>query len=195
MRQALLAAVAAAFLVTAAPAGSTRALTIAFSFQGYANNVKVVAPLVGPYQLGVARIRGSGTLGGGVSGTVIDIGTPLYPRFKPASMRAAVFGYHYVGGAHGAFTKLTLNIEIVSAANGGPNCVHGTRGILTLYDSDAKLSNGETSDYIVMGHWAGAKCPGFVRGWTNDDGGARTRPTFGGPPDGGQWAVVRTSVS
>ena len=120
MRQALLAAVAAAFLVTAAPAGSTRPLTIAFSFHGYANNVKVVAPLVGPYQLGVARIRGSGTLGGGVSGTVIDIGTPLYPRYKPASMRAEVIGYHYVGGAHGAFTKLTLNIEIVSAANGGP---------------------------------------------------------------------------
>ena len=93
MRQALLAAVAAAFLVTAAPAGSTRPLTIAFSFHGYANNVKVVAPLVGPYQLGVARIRGSGTLGGGASGTAIDFGTPLYPRYKPASMRAEVIGY------------------------------------------------------------------------------------------------------
>jgi len=142
-------------LAFAGPAGGTRASTIHFSFQGYANNVKVIAPLVGPWQLGVARIRGSGTLGSGqLRGVIADVTDPLYSRYKPASMRAEVIGYSYVGGAHGAYTKLTLTVEITSAAQGGPRCEPGTRGIVTLYDSAAKLSNGERSDYVVMGRWA-----------------------------------------
>jgi hypothetical protein len=110
-------------------------------------------------------------------------------------MRAEVVGYNYLGGAHGAFDKLTLTVEITSALNGGPRCDPGVRGTLTLYDSDAKISNGENADYVVMGHWAGARCPTFVQGWTNEDGAPRTSPGHGGPPHGGQWAVVRISAS
>jgi len=183
-------------LAFAGPAGGTRASTIHFSLQGYANNVKVVAPLVGPWQLGVARIRGSGTLGSGqLRGVIVDVTDPLYSRYKPASMRAEVIGYSYVGGAHGAYTKLTLTVEITSAAQGGPRCEPGTRGIVTLYDSAAKLSNGERSEYVVMGRWAAARCPTFVQGWTNEDGGPRTSPARGGPPHGGQWAVVNIRIS
>ena len=56
-------------------------------------------------------------------------------------------------------------------------------------------SNGKPSDYVVMGKWTASRCPTFVQGWTNADGGARTSPTFGGPPNGGQWAVVRITSS
>lgn len=136
----------AAVLAVAAPASGKTASTITFSFSTYANNVRVVAPLVGRWQLGTALLRGSGTLGSGVDGTIVGFGDPLYPKYGNVSMRAEVIGYHYVGGAHGAFDKLTLNIQIVSATNGGPRCDPGVRGILTLYDSDAKISNGETAD-------------------------------------------------
>jgi hypothetical protein len=182
-------------LTVAGPAGSTQAATITFSFQTYANNVKVVAPLVGPWQLGTARLHGSGRLGGGdLRGSIVDFTDPLYSRYPSASMRAKVIGYSFVGGAHGSYTKLTLTVEITSATNGGPRCEPGVRGVVTLYDSAAKLSNGERSDYVVMGQWTAARCPTFVQGWTNEDGGRRTSPARGGPPDGGQWAVVRIST-
>ena len=107
-----------------------------------------------------------------------------------------MIGYHYVGGAHGSFSKLTLNVEIDSASNGGPRCDPGVRGIVTFYDSKAPLaSNGEPSDYVVMGHWTAARCPTYVQGWTNEDGGPRTSPQRGGPPHGGQWAVVNITSS
>jgi hypothetical protein len=189
-------AIVAALLAGAGPAGGKQAATITFSFQTYANNVKVVAPLVGRWQLGTARLHGSGRLGDGdLRGTIVDFTDPLYSRYPPASMHAEVTGYHYVGGAHGAYTKLTLNVEITSATNGGTRCNPGVRGLLTLYDSAAKLSNGERSDYVVMGHWTAARCPTFVQGWTNEDGGPRTSPARGGPPHGGQWAVVNIRIS
>jgi hypothetical protein len=99
----LSAAAIVAALTISVPAGAGPTATVRFSFTTYANNVKVVAPLVGPWQLGTARLRGSGALGGGA-----------------------------------------------------------LRGTIT-----------------------------FVQGWTNEDGGPRTSPSRGGPPDGGQWGVVR----
>ena len=186
----------AALFAFGGPAGARTQATITFSFQTYANNVKVVAPLVGRWQLGTARLRGSGRLAGDVlGGTIVDATDPLYSRYPPASMHAEVIGYSYVAGAHGAFTKLTLNVMITSATNGGPRCDPGVRGVITLYDSPAKLSNGERSDYVVMGHWTAARCPTFVQGWTNEDGGPRTSPARGGPPHGGQWAVVNIRIS
>lgn len=110
-------------------------------------------------------------------------------------MRAHVVGYSYLGGAHGAFSKLTLTVEIDSATNGGPRCDPGVRGTLTLYDSKAPLDNGQPSDYVVMGHWTAVRCPTYVQGWTNEDGGPRTSPARGGPPHGGQWAVVNIMSS
>jgi hypothetical protein len=189
-------AIVAVLLTSAGTAGGRQAATITFSFQTYANNVKVVAPLVGRWQLGTARLRGSGRLAGDVlGGTIVDVTDPLISRYPPASMHAEVIGYSYVAGAHSAFTKLTLNVMITSATNGGPRCDPGVRGVITLYDSPAKLSNGERSDYVVMGHWTAARCPTFVQGWTNEDGGPRTSPARGGPPHGGQWAVVNIRIS
>ena len=195
MRRALVLAAVVALLVPGS-AGTRRSATITFSFQTYANNVKVAPPLVGPWQLGTARLHGSGTLAAGdLRGTIVDFTNPLYSRYKAASMHARVIGYSYVGGAHGSFVKLTLTVEITSATQGGPKCDPGVRGTVTLYDSAAPLSNGQRSDYVVMGHWAGSRCPTFVQGWTNEDGGVRTSPTKGGPPNGGQWAVVRISAT
>jgi hypothetical protein len=125
----------------------------------------------------------------------VDATDPRDARYPNAFLRAQVVGYHYLGGAHGSFEKLTLTIEITSESGGGPRCDPGVRGTLTIFDSNsARISNGETADYVVMGHWQGARCPTFVQGWTNEDGGPRTAPARGGP-GGGQWAVVRIDVA
>jgi hypothetical protein len=175
-------------LAAAIPAAGQSSSTIRFSFRTYANNVKVVSPLVGPWQLGVARLSGSGTLGGGsFQGEIIDSNQPLYSRYQPTSMHAQILGYSYQRAAHGASTTLKLTIAITQTT--APRCAAGDQGTLTLYESAQKLSNGERSDYVVMNDWRG-KCPGFVQGWTNADGGPRTHPQYGGPPHGGQWAVV-----
>src|SRR5262245_48468926 len=175
MRRFLVAcAIAVGLLTVAGPAGGTRAATIHFSFRGYVNNVKVVAPLVNRSQLGVARVHGSGTLvQNQVRGEIVDV---LDSRLKPASMRARVLGYYYQG-TPGDYNLLTLTIEIVSQVGGGARCALGVRGEITLYDSFDKLPNGESSDYITIGRWSGNRCPGFVQGWTNKDGGLRTRPS------------------
>jgi hypothetical protein len=181
-------------LAVADSSGAKRPLTIHFSFQAYARNVKVVRPLVGPWQLGVARIRGSGTLrGDDIRGAVVHVTDPLYSRFRPALMRAQVIGYRYVG--RGADVKLALMVEITSASGGGPRCERGTQGKIKLHDSPAKLSNGERSDYVLLGRWTAGRCPTFLQRWTNEDGGPRTSPARGGPPNGGQWAIVKISTS
>jgi hypothetical protein len=164
---------------------------IRFSFHGYANNVRVVPPLVGAYQLGIARIDGSGMLGqGNLQGTIVDSNHPHDARYPPSSMQAQVLGYRYLRAAHGTSTTLQLTIAITQTD--APQCEAGDRGTLTLYESARRLSNHQRSDYVVMGHWGG-RCPEFVQGWTNQNGGARTSPRYGGPPHGGQWAVVKIS--
>jgi hypothetical protein len=162
--------------------------TIRFNFRGYANNVKVVRPLVGRWQLGTARIHGSGTLSSSsLQGEIVVSNHPRYSRYPPSSMHAQVVGYSYYQAAHATSTTLHLTIEITRTD--AARCEAGDRGILTLHESGQRLSNGQRSDYIVMGHWGG-RCPGFIQGWTNDDGGPRTSPHYGGPPHGGQWATV-----
>ena len=180
-------------LVLTAPAGARRTSTISYSFQGYANNVRVRPPLVGRWQLGVARTHGSGTLTStGAEGTLVGDNNPLDERYPSSSLRAEVVGYRFFQAAHAAYTKLTLTIQVTRSSDTS-GCGQGTRGTLTLYDSAQPLSNGETSDYITV-HWPAARCLGFVQGWTNEDGGERTRPSYGGPPHGGQWAIVRVQV-
>jgi hypothetical protein len=101
-----------------------------------------------------------------------------------------VIGYSYYQAVHAAYTELTLNVEITASSTPDGDCPVGARGVLTLYDSAQKLSNGERSDYVTI-HWPrAARCLAHEQGWTNEDGGARTRPSRGGPPDGGQWAIV-----
>ena len=183
----MLALLAALPLIVAAPAGAKRESTITFSYSTYANNVRVRAPLVGKWQLGVARQRGSGV---GASGSIVGTNDPLLTRYNETFLRAQVVGYKYFQAAHAAWTKLTLTIEVTRSSE--PNCEAGTRGTLVLYDSDAKLENGEPSDYVTV-RWPAHRCLGYVQGWTNEDGGERTSPGYGGPPRGGQWAVVRIS--
>lgn len=180
----LLVLLAALPLVLTAPAGAKRESTITFSYRTYANNVRVRAPLVGAWQLGVARQHGSGV---GASGSIVGTNDPLLSRYRDTFLRAQVVGYNYFQAAHGAWTKLTLTIEVTRASE--PNCDAGTRGTLVLYESDQKLDNGESSDYVTV-RWPAHRCLGYVQGWTNNDGGERTSPAYGGPPRGGQWAVV-----
>jgi hypothetical protein len=175
-------------LLVAAPAGARRDSTITFSYQTYANNVRVVAPLVGRWQLGVARQHGSGVA---ASGSIVGTNDPLFSRYPNTFLRAQVVAYSFFGAAHDAYKKLTLTIQVTSSSE--PNCDAGTRGTLILYDSAQALDNGERSDYVIV-HWPAHRCLGYVQGWTNEDGGARTSPHFGGPPNGGQWAVVRIAV-
>ena len=184
----LLALLAALPLVLAAPAGARHESTITFSYRTYANNVRVVSPLVGKWQLGVARQHGSGV---GASGSIVGTNDPLLSRYPATFLRAQVVGYHFFQAAHGAWTKLTLTLEVTRASE--PDCAAGTRGTLVLYDSDAKLENGEPSDYVTV-RWPPRRCLGYVQGWTNEAGGARTSPSYGGPPRGGQWAVVRITA-
>ena len=56
---------------------------------------------------------------GQLRGTIVDHTNPLSSRYPRGSMQAEVIGYHYVGGAHGSYRKLTLNVEITSATERG----------------------------------------------------------------------------
>lgn len=170
------------------------AATLTFSFSGYANNVRVRPPLVGKWQLGVARIRGSGSLGAsGVAGSFVDTDDPRLSQYDNRCLRAKVIGYSYKQAPHAAWTKITLNVEITRSSHPDDECSPGVRGILVLYDAKANLPNGEPGDYVTLGHWNG-KCNTHVHGWTNADGGARTDPPHGGPPDGGQRAIVTAEL-
>lgn len=193
MGRAIAAGTLAMTVLLGGSAGAGGSGTTDFSFRGYANNVRVVPPLVGDFQLGKATIRGSGTLGSGsaLHGTVRADTEPRRARYEPASLRARVIGYRFSSTAHGVTRRVELIVEVVSARNGGPACEAGVRGTIEIVDSAARLDNGQRRDRIVMGDWDGDRCPTFVQGWTNADGGARTQPRHGGPPDGGQWAIVR----
>jgi hypothetical protein len=170
-----------------AAAGAPGATTIHWSYRGYANDVAVAGGLVGDFQLGTSHSSGSGS---GTSGTV---GTRFTPKNQarfggPYSFTASVTGYSYHAGPHGRTKKLVL--DVVMGSNNGPKCEAGDKGTLTLTDSSKKLHNGERADKAEFA-WDGGRCPGFVQGWSNEDGGAKTSPHKGGPPDGGQWAIVK----
>lgn len=182
-------------LYAAGAAAGRSSSAIHFSFKTYANNVGVVAPLVGKWQLGKAWAHGSGSVDGDrIVGSIVVLTDPLYPQYPAAKLKAEVIGYRFFQSAHNTYRKLTLTVEVTAATNGGENCVPGVRGVLALKDSKIPLSsNGEPSDYVTLNHWTGSDCPTFVMGWTNMDGGRRTSPARGGPPHGGQWAVVNIS--
>jgi hypothetical protein len=192
--------VGAAFLAGVGPAEGSKQATIHFTFTGYANNVRVRPPLVGAFQLGVSKIHGSGTLGPGtVLGSYVDTDDPLYSRYPFSWLRAKIVGYSFYQAPHAKFTKITATVEITSSSRPKLECEPGMRATLTVYDSNDELSNGKPSDYVTVGRWKGgqtegAKC-GHVHGWTNEDGGGRTSPSYGGPPDGGQRAIVKVTVS
>jgi hypothetical protein len=128
-----------------------------------------------------------------VSGTFVVTHDPLYSRYPFSSVRGKVIGYSYFQAPHAAFTKITLTVEITQSSNPKVECAPGLRGTMVVYNSAKQLSNGKSSDYVTIGRWSKERGCGAVHGWTNEDAGARTSPTFGGPPNGGQWAIVRVS--
>jgi hypothetical protein len=151
----------------------------------------VVPPLVGPWQLGRAQISGYGTLGHGFYGRYSVNNNPLYEQYQPTAMQAQVTGYSYSAAPHKTSQTLRMTIS-VTVAN-APNCSVGDTATLTLYESAKKLSNHQSSDYITVTNWNG-RCPEFFQGWSNQNGGARTSPSYGGPPHGGQWAIVKIAA-
>ncbi len=173
--------------------------TYTFSFRTYANNVRVVKPLVGAWQLGVARATGSGKFEAhdgqlvGNPGTVRIVSDPLLSRYPTRTMTAKVIGFSYSSTPHPAAELLSLKIQVTASSHPEIDCAPGTIGWVKLRDTDARLSNGKNGDYVTVGDWK-SKCPSFVMGWTNADGGPRTAPQSGGPPDGGQWAIVSVSA-
>jgi hypothetical protein len=177
-----LALTACIFALIAAPVSAGSAPS--WSYKGYANDVRVAPPLVGEFQLGKSRSHGSGV---GASGTV---GTTFEPKNQakyggPYSFTANVVGYRYRAAAHNGPKRIVL--DVVIARTNGPRCAAGDTGKLTIVDSAEKLSNGERADRASFA-WDNRRCPGFVQGWSNEDGGAKTSPHYGGPPHGGQWA-------
>jgi hypothetical protein len=163
--------------------------TIHFSFTGYANDVKVVPPLVGPFQLGHSRFSGSGTLSGAsISSTMYDSFVPRFSRYPLAHMYAEVISYSYYPAQHDKYSTLGMTVRITET--NAKNCASGDRGTLKLLHTTARLKNGALGDAIGL-HWLRGRCSTFEQGWINADGGAKTSPSFGGPPHGGQWAIVK----
>jgi hypothetical protein len=157
-----------------------------WSYRGYANDVKVVPPLVADYQLGESHSDGSGS---GATGSVRTRFTEKYAKYGgPYFFTAKVTGFSYRASAHGRTQKMVLKVTITDT--NARRCHVGDTGTLTLRDSTKKLHNGQPADRAAYA-WDGGQCPGFVQGWSNADGGAKTRPHRGGPPDGGQWAIVK----
>ena len=161
---------AAGCLIGLVPGPATAGTAPEWSFKAYANDVRVVPPLVGDWQLGKSRISGSGV---GFDGSLRDTWEPHKARYQPAQMRSHVTGYHYRQAAHGVSETLVLNIVIDSTDS--PGCAAGDTGKLKLVDSTQKLSNGESADRVSMS-WKNDRCPGWVQGWSNEDGGRKTSP-------------------
>jgi hypothetical protein len=177
---------------------------IHFSFRTYANNVRVVAPLVGRFQLGTAINYGSGVLnpdGSVASGGIIrTVNRNTNPRITSSIWARVLSGRRSFGSG---FVVLRLLVE-VTGSNSPQNCVVGTRGAIVLVDDDRPIGNGQTGDSVratypraggfMRAPDGGASCRSYVQGWNNTDGGRRTSPARGGP-GGGQWAVAAISKS
>ncbi len=172
-----------------------------YSFQGYADNIRVVSPLVGVWQLGIARIHGSGRIATANGSLVGNPGSftvsfnPLLAKYLPGSLTAKVIGYlgHTAPAGQTMDNYLDLKVQVTQSTYASRGqCPIGSIGHLILEGTNAVLSNGKPAGYITLGSWS-ASCS-FVMGFFNTDGGARTNPPFGGPPNGGEWAVVSVAV-
>jgi hypothetical protein len=158
-----------------------------WSVTAFANNVRVLAPLVGKWQLGKFHLRGSGSLGksGTATGTISDVDDLTSPPNR------LFVNMNVIGGQltqQGAALILTLTVQITNADHVNGESPNGLRGTVVLISDPTKLPNGKNSDGFTE-TWAGS-C-GHVHGTNNTDAGPRTSPQTGGPPNGGQWAIVR----
>lgn len=187
----LLASIVAVLLLAPGMARSQQlpAGPIPFRFATYANNVRVLPPLVAEWQLGVSRLSGTGVISNGtVTGTFTDTDDIRGGR-RPGrrSLSGKIIGGTYT--ENGNTRRLTLTVEITSTSHPSEECAVGLRGTLDLQDSDDRLPNGKPNDWVGLGSWTG-KCNTHIHGWNNSDPGPRTEPPTGGFPNGGQWADV-----
>ena len=114
--------------------------------------------------------------------------TPGSP-YPPNSMQASVIGYSYPEAAHGAFTRLVLTIQILRPTARGAHPETRARS-----RSTSRRSRSPTTDARTHKDGLGERqAPQYVQGWDNADGGRRESPPFGGPPNGGRWAIVKIS--
>ena len=147
-------------------------------FAGYANDTRVAPPLVGSFQLGVARIHGTADLSARTSGSFTITFNARHGA--GAGLTGAIIGGVVAG------TKVTMRFRVVQAH---PRCAAGTVATLTAVSSSTRLSNGQSADSVILSGWPRLpNCATFVMGWTNQDEQATT-PTSGGP-GGGEWASV-----
>lgn len=176
---------------------------VTFSFRGYANNVRVVPPLIGEFQLGRSDYRGSGTADlatGAVTGSLVDHDDLKRSTHRITEAFERVISVRRRTG----FVRLVLRVRVARTSH-PRSCPVATRGTLTIVDDEARLENGHPRDSIAVVHPraggptkardGGAACRTHVHGFDNTDGGARTDPAVGGPPGGGQWAIVTIALS
>ena len=156
--------------------------------RAYANNVKIVAPLVGKWQLGKFHMHGAGSVNGDgtAAGTITEVDSLTFPPHTAFVNMKVLAG---TVSTTGAATTVTLTVQITNADHPRGLCPVGLKGTVVLFDNSAKLSNGHDSDGFTE-TWSG-NC-GHVHGANNTDPGPRTSPPTGGPPGGGQWVVVTT---
>jgi hypothetical protein len=186
------------------PSGTIK--RISFTFKAYANNVRVGPPLVGRWQLGVARVSGSGTIDGTgklvSGGTIRDTDTPnsfTQPRKSAAIWARVLYGKKLT--IRGSYTKLELVVQVRVSAT-PESCSVGTRGLLTLVNDNRAMANGQTGDTVgtlyplkggvMTAPDRGRSCRTHHQGWSNQDN-PNTQPTRGGP-GGGQWADVKIGI-
>lgn len=176
---------------------------VRFSFRGYANNVRVVPPLIGEFQLGRSNYRGSGTADlatGQITGSLVDSDDLQRSSYRITEAFDRVISVR----RRSDYVRVALRVR-VARTDHSRSCPTRTRGTLTIIDHQGRLDNGHPRDSIAVAHPrsggprkardGGAACRTHVHGFDNTDGGTRTDPAEGGPPGGGQWALVTISLS
>ena len=124
------------------PASPTR-----WSVRAYANNVRVVAPLIGAYQLGKFTLSGSGAIAanGAVTGTLSDVDRNTQP------VRTLFVKMRVVSGTlstSGPATTLTLTVEVTSSDRAKGECPTGQTGTVVLTENPTLLPNGQNSGLL-----------------------------------------------
>jgi PAN domain-containing protein len=175
-----------------------------FSFSGYGNPQRPFPGYVGEFQFGPVSISGSGeireadgaVLSGGLINHTDNLRDNRYPNHTTTWQVVRSLGVQRAG----VRTVVQLQVRVVSS-NYPDICPVGTLGVLTLIDDKTRLANGQTSDGIAtempnppsIAPDQGAACRSHNHGMNNTTVNW-TDPPVGGPPSGGNWAVVNLAV-
>ncbi|MEZ5727106.1 MAG: PAN domain-containing protein [Burkholderiaceae bacterium] len=189
------------------PPGPAQAIkTFSFDFSAYGNPQRPFPGYQGPWQLGPVTVRGAGVVrasdgalvgGGQVS---ISVDTPRggqYTRHRVTAQVLRMTRIQNIGGG----VEADLQVRVTSSRY-GQICPVGTLGVVTLIANKARLPNGQTSDGLrtqfpspfSRAPDGQAACRTHVHGFNNVDV-PYTDPPRGGPPSGGNRAVVNLSAN